>query len=331
MTSKATKRIRLNSQRTERFLRRKLCKGQWCPAACLKLLVDLPGLHDFLHELLEGAGNSLVGGPRALVFFAPDHLIQLTLCPRLDALRRAIVNSCRSSRGPCTTLGDGRHDEAPGCGRIEWSESEFGVEVGVVTGPRSVCAVMGAGTLGWGSRSTRALLNTPPGRGSCSVPGPGTSRRSSRGGDSSGMYQVEDVSRGRVLVRGGVCDRSDVMRSVIMRGRSPCLELRGGLGAIRGSDSEFRSTARAKFKVSKDVEIWEARTLSTAIRLFTNSGDSHMASVSNARTIQAQSICETPQPEQNQVHPCCIKELSIFYLVPSFSGRVLVRRGDMLA
>ena len=128
------------------------------------------------------------------------------------ALRRAIVNSCRSSRGPCTTVGDGRNDEAPGCGRTERSESESGVEVGVVTGPRSVFAAMGAGTLGWGSRSTS-------GQGSCSVPGPGTSRRTSRGGDSSGMYRVEDVSKGRVLVRGGVRDWSDVMRSVMMRGR----------------------------------------------------------------------------------------------------------------
>ena len=148
-------------------------------------------------------------------------------------------------------------------------------------------------------------------------------------GDSSGMYQVEDVSRGRVLVQGGVRDRSDVMRSVMMRGRRPFLELRGG--AILGSDSEFRSTARAKFKVSKDVEICEARTLSTAIRLFTNSGESHMASVSNARTTQAKGSCETTQPGQNEAHTCCIKELSIFYLVPSFRGRGEVQRDDMLA
>ena len=96
------------------------------------------------------------------------------------------------------------------------------------------------------------------------------------------------------------------MRSVMMRGRSPCLELRGGLGTIRGSDSEFRSTAGAKFKVSKAVAIWEARTLSAAIRLFTNSGDSHMASVINARTTQAKSGCETTQAKQNGMYFGCI-------------------------
>ena len=46
------------------------------------------------------------------------------------------------------------------------------------------------------------------------------------------------------------------MRSVMMRGPRPCRELRGRLGAILGSDSEFRLTARAKFKVSRDVEIF---------------------------------------------------------------------------
>ena len=107
-------------------------------------------------------------------------------------------------------------------------------------------------------------------------------------------------------MRGGARDRSDAMRSVMMRGRSPCLELRGGLGTIRASDSEFRSTARPKFKVSKAVATWEARTLSTATRLFTNSGDSHMASVINARTIQARGGCESPQATQTGMHFGCI-------------------------
>ena len=52
--------------------------------ACLKLLVDLPRLLDFLGRLPEGAGDCLVGGPGILVFVAPDHLIQLTLCPRRE-------------------------------------------------------------------------------------------------------------------------------------------------------------------------------------------------------------------------------------------------------
>ena len=46
--------------------------------------MHLPCLLDFLGRLLEGAGNSLVGGSGILVFFAPDHLIQLTLCPRRE-------------------------------------------------------------------------------------------------------------------------------------------------------------------------------------------------------------------------------------------------------
>ena len=122
------------------------------------------------------------------------------------------------------------------------------------------------------------------------------------------------------------------MRSVMMRGRKPCRELRGGLAAVLGSDSEFRLTARAKFKVSRDVEICEARTLSTAIRLFTNSGESHVATVSNARTTQAEGSCETTQPGQNEAHTCCVRELSVFfYLAPSFTGLGVVRMDDMLA
>ena len=51
------------------------------------------------------------------------------------------MNSCKSSRGPCATVGDGRKDEAPGRGRMEWSDSESGdsdgMEVGVAMDPRS--------------------------------------------------------------------------------------------------------------------------------------------------------------------------------------------------
>ena len=133
------------------------------------------------------------------------------------------MNSCRSSRGPCTTVGDGRNDEAPGWGRTESCESESDVEDGVITGSRSLLVALGTTTLGGGSRSTRASGRRP---GSS----PGTSRSVSRG-----IYQVEDVSTGRVLVRGSARDRSDVMRSAMMRGRSPCLELRrpGGHPGIR--------------------------------------------------------------------------------------------------
>ena len=302
-TRKARQQVRSNTQPRRRILTAPTLQRSL--AACLKLLINLPCLLDFLRGLLEGAGNSLVGGSGVLVFLMRLTISSSSPCVHAVngswyALRRAMVNSCRSSRGPCTTVGDGQNDEAPGWGRTEPSESESGVEEGVITGPRWVFAAMGAGTLGGGSRSTRAS-----GRRSWSVPGPGTSRRTSRGGDSSGMYQVEDVSKGRVLVRGGVRDRSDAMRSVMMRGRSPCLELRGGLGTIQGSDSEFRSTARAKFKVSKAVATWEARTLSAATRLFTNSGDSHMASVINARTIQARGGCKSPQATQTGMHYRC--------------------------
>ena len=51
-------------------------------SASLKLLVDLPGLIDFLYGLLKETGNGFVGGPGILVLFPSDHLIQLTLCPR---------------------------------------------------------------------------------------------------------------------------------------------------------------------------------------------------------------------------------------------------------
>ena len=51
-------------------------------SASLKLLVDLPGLLDFLNGLQKATGNGFVGGPGILVLFPSHHLIQLTLCPR---------------------------------------------------------------------------------------------------------------------------------------------------------------------------------------------------------------------------------------------------------
>ena len=50
-------------------------------AASLKLLIDLPGLLDFLNGLLKEPSNGFVGGPGVLVFLPSNHLIQLTLCP----------------------------------------------------------------------------------------------------------------------------------------------------------------------------------------------------------------------------------------------------------
>ena len=44
-------------------------------SASLKLLVDLPGLLDFLCGLLKETGNGFVGGPGILVLFPSDHLI----------------------------------------------------------------------------------------------------------------------------------------------------------------------------------------------------------------------------------------------------------------
>ena len=43
------------------------------------------------------------------------------------------------------------------------------------------------------------------------------------------------------------------------------------------SDGWLRSVIRAKFRVSRAVATWDARTLSTATRLFTNSADNCMA------------------------------------------------------
>ena len=66
------------------------------------------------------------------------------------------MNSCRSLRGPCTTVGDGRNDEAPGWGWTEPSESESGVEDGVIT--RSVFAALGAGTHSlWGKPVNKSI------------------------------------------------------------------------------------------------------------------------------------------------------------------------------
>ena len=87
-------------------------------------------------------------------------------------------------------------------------------------------------------------------------------------------------------------DRSDEMRSVRRRGCSPCLEFRGVLGDILVSDGWLRSVIRAKFRVSRAVATWDARTLSTATRLFTNSADNCMANEHTARTNQASKAAE---------------------------------------
>ena len=115
------------------------------------------------------------------------------------ALRSAMVNSCRSSRGPWTTVGDGRNDDAPGCGRIEPSESESGVVGVVCPGSRPPCVANGARGRGGGSRS-----NIDSGR----APGLWSlaSRCVTRGGDKAGMYQVDDVSSGRPRMRAGERD-----------------------------------------------------------------------------------------------------------------------------
>ena len=65
------------------------------------------------------------------------------------------MNSCRSSRGPWTTVGDGRNEEAPGCGRTEPSESESGVVDEACPGAGSLRAALGARGLGGGNWSTR--------------------------------------------------------------------------------------------------------------------------------------------------------------------------------
>ena len=273
MTSKARQRIRHNSQHARRFLRHKLCGVHRSLVACLKLLVDLPGMLDFLRGLLEGAGDSLVGGPRVLVLFPPDHLIQPPLRPCREWFMVCIAEGYRE---PLKKFTRTMHQ----CGgRAKRRSTRV--------------------------RTDRMVRIRVRGRGRCRHESTtGVYRDGSRyswRGQSVHESIAEHTSSARLMFRSlglelhyvhhegaiaqvctrsrmcpeaessGVRDRSDVMRSVMMRGRRQCRELRGGLGAILGSDSEFRLTARAKFKVSRDVEICEARTLSTAIRLFTNS------------------------------------------------------------
>ena len=61
-------------------------------SASFKLLVDLPGLLDFLGGLLKETGNGLVAGPRVLVLFPSDHLIEFTLlCPCRERLKMYIA------------------------------------------------------------------------------------------------------------------------------------------------------------------------------------------------------------------------------------------------
>ena len=114
---------------------------------------------------------------------------------------------------------------------------------------------------------------------------------------------MEEVSTGRVRIQVGVRDRSDEMRSVMMRGRSPCLEFRGALGDTRVSDCWFRLVARAKFRVSRAVATCDART---ATRLFTNSTDNCMANEITARTIQARKAAEQHKTHVSKtgVHRC---------------------------
>ena len=174
---------------------------------------------------------------------------------------------------------------APGCGRTEPSESESGVVGDACPGSRPL--------RGEGEQEVLAVVTDP----TLSPDGDQrylsvASRCASRGGDSAGIYQVEEVSIGRVRMQVGVRDRSDEMRSVMMRGRSPCLDFRGALGDTRVSDCWFRSVARAKFRVSRAVATWDARTLSTATRLFTNSTDNCMVNEITARPTQARKAAE---------------------------------------
>ena len=85
-----------------------------------------------------------------------------------------------------------------------------------------------------------------------------------------------------------------------MRGRSPCLELRGALGDTRVSDCWFGSVTRAKFRVSRAVATWHARTLSTATRLFTNSTDNCMANELTARTNPARKAANLQRHDANK-------------------------------
>ena len=196
------------------------------------------------------------------------------------ALRSAMVNSCRSSRGPWTTVGDGRNDEAPGCGRMDPSESESGVVGVVCPGSRAPCIAPGARGRGGGSRSS---IDSGRASGLWSL----ASRCAALGGDKAGMYQVDDVSSGRPRIRAGDWDLSVEGCSVMMRGRNPCLEFLGALGVTTVSVGRLRSVIKAKFRVSKAVATWDARTLSTATRLFTNSADKYMATDQTTSSTQA--------------------------------------------
>ena len=60
-------------------------------SASLKVLVDLPGLLDFLSGLLKETGNGLASGPGILVLFPSDHLIEFTLCPCRERFKMYIA------------------------------------------------------------------------------------------------------------------------------------------------------------------------------------------------------------------------------------------------
>ena len=67
----------------------------------------------------------------------------------------------------------------------------------------------------------------------------GVGEQEARGGDKAGIHQVEEVSRGRVRIRVGERDRSDEMRSVMMRGRSaPGISL-GRQGKVQGAEQSL--------------------------------------------------------------------------------------------
>ena len=74
------------------------------------------------------------------------------------------------------------------------------------------------------------------------------------------------------------------------------------------SDCWFRSVARAKFRVSRAVATWDARTLSTATRLFTNSTDNCMANEITARTNQARKAAEQHRPH---VSKTCVHRYTV--------------------
>ena len=54
-------KFRHNAQHSRRFSRQEPIGVHRSLVACLKLLIDLPGMLDFIGVLLEEAGNSLVG------------------------------------------------------------------------------------------------------------------------------------------------------------------------------------------------------------------------------------------------------------------------------